>query len=128
MWKNKIIILLPTSERPLRESLSKTTKRNMSHNWKQFIESGMNCKKLKETFLWGPTGSMVILLMPKGWLYCNALPTNFVSVMNALKSSREYCFLNVACILSIDRLWFCPLLQLVYLFLRCANVLESSVK
>ena len=42
----------------------------------------MSRKELKETFLWSPTGSMIILFLPKGWLYCNALPTNFVYAMS----------------------------------------------
>ena len=60
----------------------------------------MSCKELKETFLWSPTGSMIIL--PKGWLYCNALPTNFVYAMSGRLINRYIMFR----IMTNSLLWF----------------------
>ena len=63
----------------------------------------MSCKELKETFLWSPTGSMIILFLPKGWLYCNALPTNFVYAMSGRLINRYRIFRIMTNYLSSSR-------------------------
>ena len=45
---------------------------------------------------------MIILFLPKGWLYCNALPTNFVYAMSGRLINRYRMFR----IMTNSLLWF----------------------
>ena len=48
--KNKIIYLLPIWERPFHKILTQTMRKNVEHNFKRFMGSRSNYKKLKNTF------------------------------------------------------------------------------